>query len=137
MVPVPYLEIKGQNSGCLPGRRCRAASKVLLFRFSSSIAKISPSRLKERKLKFTMMKSLVVTQNINQQLTGSPDAVHSCWALCLCQKIKKKNTCLHFYKIMEATPRTCVDDKLSCGLPSCINYSEVQETMRLMPLHSL
>lgn len=136
MVPVTYLGIEGQDTGYVPGRRWRA-SKVLLFLLSSSITKISPSGLKETRLKFTMIKSPVITQNINQQLTGSPDIVHSCRAFCLCQEIFEKNTCLHFYKIMEATPQICVDDKLSCGLASCINYSKVQGTMRLMPLYSL
>lgn len=84
----------------------------------------------------TVIKFPEVTQNISQQLTGSLEVVHSCSIFCLCQEIFK-NTCLHFYKITETTPWMCVDEKLSCGLASCINYSEAQQTTRLMHFHSL
>lgn len=57
------------------------------------------------KLDLAVINFSAVTQNINQQLTGYLEAVHTCRIFCLCQELKK-NTCLHFYKIMKTTAWT-------------------------------
>lgn len=62
------------------------------------------------KLELTVIKFPAVTQNINQQLTGSLEVVRSCRIFCLRQEIFK-NTCLRFHTIMETAPCTHVDDK--------------------------